>query len=116
MSGVNFETHVAISYKNHVSYRSTWEYNSTNQLADQIKAALLVRDSHDYAYGDEKDATDAQSQKKSVPWQVDRIAVCVLAPSLERHSNLGTYYSTTNIPTAIMTAKVTRYQLSGASS
>lgn len=45
---------VAISDENHVSHRAAREEGTTDELADEVDAAMLVGDGHDNANGDEK--------------------------------------------------------------
>jgi len=51
---------VAKGCEDHVRDRSTGEYNTADELADEVDAALLVCDGHDDADGDEEDCADAK--------------------------------------------------------
>lgn len=64
---------VAKCCKDHIGNRTTGKYDSADQLADEVDAALLVRNGHDNANGNEEDCPDAECQQKTIPRQMDRI-------------------------------------------
>ena len=55
-------TDVAVGYKNHIRYGTTGEYNTANELADEVETAVLIGDGHDDGYGQEHDSGDTQCQ------------------------------------------------------
>lgn len=74
---------------------------------------MLVRNCHNDANGDKKDGADAQSEKQAVPREMNGVTDLLVIGDLivEQRS----YYSTTNMPTAVMLTNVKRYQVIGAS-
>ena len=65
---------VAIRHEDEVGYRAAREDGTTDELADQVDAAMLVGDGHDDAVRDEEDGANAERQEEAIPWQVDRVA------------------------------------------
>lgn len=66
---------VAICNKNHVGDRTTGKDAAADELADQVRAALLVRDRHDDPDGDEKNSRDGKGKDETVPGQIDRVVL-----------------------------------------
>ena len=44
-------TDVAVGHKNHVRHGTTGEDDTANELADEVKAAVLIGDGHDNSHG-----------------------------------------------------------------
>ena len=59
----------------HVGYRSSGKYDSADELADKVEAAVLVCDGHDDADGYEKEGGDGKGEYQTVPWEVDRVVL-----------------------------------------
>lgn len=110
------ETNIAVRDEYHVCNWPSWEHYATNQLTHQKKAALLICYSHHNTNRHKENPTYPQCEKKSIPRKVDRVTteLIVSKPKFSTHQT-PTHYSTTNIPTASIAAKVMRYQLAGAS-
>lgn len=49
---------VTVGNENHVGDRSTGEDSAANELANQVNAAMLIRDGHDDTVGEEEKGTD----------------------------------------------------------
>ena len=59
----------------HVGNRSTWENNSANELADEVKTAVLIRDCHDDADGYEEDGGNGKGEQQTIPREVYRVVL-----------------------------------------
>ncbi len=66
--------YVAICDKDHIGDRATWEYGAADELADEVDGAMLICDGHDDAIGDEEDGAQAESEEKSIPREMNRVA------------------------------------------
>ena len=53
---------VAICHEDHIGDWPPGEDCATNELADEVDTAVLVRDRHDDAYWNEQNGTDAQGK------------------------------------------------------
>ena len=51
---------VAVGHKNHVRHRTARKDNSANELADEVKTAVLVGDGHDDSHGQEHHGGNTQ--------------------------------------------------------
>ena len=66
---------VAKGNKNHVRNRTTGENDTADELADQVRAALLVRDRHDDPDRNEENSRDRKSKDEAVPGQMDWVVL-----------------------------------------
>ena len=47
----------------HVSNRPPWKDDTADELADEVEAAVLVRDSHDYTHGYKKESGNGKGEQ-----------------------------------------------------
>lgn len=80
---------VRIGHEDHVRHRSARKYNTTEKLTDQVKAAVLIRDSHDDTHWDEKNTGNSKGQKKPVPGQVRWVAFIAKVSHCQKSENGG---------------------------
>ncbi len=76
---------ISICHKYHVGNRSAGKDGASDELADEIDAAMLIRHGHDDTNGDEEHTAYCEGEQQTVPRKMDRIAVCLsAAPSANR--------------------------------
>lgn len=59
----------------HIGDGTTGEYDAADELADEVDAALLVRNGHDNADWDKEYRTDSECEQETVPGEIDRVVL-----------------------------------------
>lgn len=105
---------ISICHKHHVRNRSSRKHYTADELTNEVKATLLVGDRHHDADRNEEEGANSQSEQKTVPRQVNGVTG-IKSGAVRSIAARETYYSTTNMPIAVMATPVKRYHDIGAS-